>query len=126
VSRTSTAVASKKRMKLEADRLFGKLIRSRGICQAFSFDGIACSMSLQCAHLVPRRYLSVRWDPDNAASLCGAHHVYLTHFPLAHERFCQQLLGAEHFEALKFRAENHRGAPDYPAILERLRREVVV
>jgi hypothetical protein len=121
MSRPTAAVASKKRMKLEADRLFGKLIRSRGICQAFSFDGVSCSMSLQCAHLVPRRYLSVRWSEDNAASLCGAHHAYLTNFPLAHERFCQQLLGAEHFEALKYRAEHHRGSPDYDAVLARLK-----
>jgi len=121
VSRPSAAVASKKRMKLEADRLFGAQVRGRGICQAFGFDGISCSMSLQCAHLVPRRYLSVRWDPDNAASLCGAHHVYLTHFPLAHDRFCRQFLGAEHYEALKFRAEQHHGSPDYEEILYRLK-----
>ena len=121
MSRPSTTVASKKRMKLEADRLFGAAVRARGYCQAAGFDGIACSPGLQCAHIVPRRYLSVRWDLDNAVCLCGAHHYYFTNFRLAEERFNRSHLGSEHYDALKYRAEAHHGAPDYEAVLARLR-----
>jgi hypothetical protein len=108
-------------MKLEADRLFGRIIRSRGVCEAAGFDDVECNGVLQTMHLVSRRYLSVRFDEGNAAAGCGAHHLYLGLHPLAHERFCNGYLGAEHHAQLKIRAELAVGAPDYPAVLERLR-----
>jgi len=108
-------------LKRKADRLFGIQVRARGQCEAAGFDDIDCNGGLQTAHIVRRRYLSVRWDLDNAACLCQAHHVYFTWHPLAEERFHTGYLGAEHFEALKKRAETARGAPDYEAILERLK-----
>jgi hypothetical protein len=118
MKRTKTA------MRAEADRLFSRRVRSRGICQALGFDGLACAGPLQCAHVVRRRYLSVRWDDDNAACLCAAHHVYFTHHHLAEDRFHNQLLSPERFAELKARAEQARGRPDYEAILARLRQEV--
>jgi hypothetical protein len=120
MKRTKTA------MRREADRLFSRRVRSRGICQAMGFDAVACAGPLQCAHVVRRRYLSVRWDDDNAACLCAAHHVYFTHHPIAEDRFHNQLLSPERFSALKRRAEAATGLPDYAAILSRLRQEVVV
>jgi len=109
-------------MRNDADRRFSLIVRARGHCEAGAFDGITCSPMLQCAHLVPRRYLSVRWDFGNAACLCSAHHAYLTHFPLAHQRFCAEFLGEREWEALKSRAELARGAPDYESLLEHLKR----
>jgi len=114
---------TKTSLKRKADRLFGIQVRARGHCEAAGFDDIDCNGGLQTAHIVRRRYLSVRWDLDNAACLCQAHHVYFTWHPLAEERFHTGYLGAEHFEALKKRAETARGAPDYEAILERLKEE---
>lgn len=110
-----------KSYRAECDRLFSLRVRSRGICQAPQFDGIACSQGLQCAHIVKRRYLSVRWDDDNAACLCAAHHAYFTYLPIAEERFHNWLMSPPRFEALKRRAEDHRGAPDYEAVLARLK-----
>ena len=132
------AKPTKKQLRATADKLFSASIRARGKCEAKGFSGgwlkgarvknpltVRCGGALQCAHLVPRRYLSVRWDQDNAACLCAAHHSYFTYFPLEHEQFCKLHLGAEHYEALKLRARVARGAPDYEAILERLRGEVI-
>jgi hypothetical protein len=112
---------TKTKMKHKADRLFSLKVRARGRCEAPGFDSVPCSGFLQTAHLVPRRYLSVRWKEGNAACLCAAHHVYLTYYPLAHERFCRQYLGDDQYEELKYQAEAHTGAPDYPAVLEGLK-----
>jgi hypothetical protein len=112
---------TKTSLRHEADRLFSRRVRSRGICQALSFDAVECAGPLQTAHVVRRRYLSVRWDDDNAACLCAAHHVYFTHHPLAEERFHNQLLSPARFAELKARAEKARGVPDYAEILQRLR-----
>lgn len=111
---------NKTQQRRKADALFSKRIRSRGICQAFAFDGVKCAGVLQCAHIVKRRYLSLRWDDENAACLCQAHHMYFTHAPLAEERFHNGLLGPDRFAELKRRAETAVGAPDYDAILHRL------
>jgi hypothetical protein len=111
----------KKLLRKDADRLFSKRVRARGICEAAGFDDVTCNGNLQTMHLVSRRYLSVRFDEGNAAAGCGAHHVYLTAHPIAHERFCKLYLGAQRFAELKRRAEQAYGAPDYDAILERLR-----
>jgi hypothetical protein len=104
-----------------ADRLFSQLVRSRQRCEAQAFDGINCAGFFQTAHIVRRRYLSVRWDPGNATCLCAAHHVYFTHHPIAEERFHRSYLGPRGLAALKRRAEKANGAPDYDAILEFLR-----
>lgn len=121
MSRPSSVVATKKRMRKSADDLFSKLVRSRGHCEAAGFDMIECNGVLQCAHLVPRMYLSVRWDPSNAACLCAAHHVRFTHWPLEHEQFCIYIRGRTAYEYLKLSARQARGAPDYAAILEGLK-----
>lgn len=113
---------SKTAMKREADTLFSRLVRSRGVCEAaFSPHLSGCSGPLQCAHIVSRRYLSVRWSGDNAIAACSRHHVYYTHHPLEWAVFIGGLIGAEKFEELQQRALAGRGAPDYESVLERLK-----
>ena len=73
----------------EADKLFSQQVRARGICQAAGFR-FECSMQLQCAHIISRRYKAVRWVEENALSLCGAHHIWFTHHPLEWEDFCRR------------------------------------
>jgi hypothetical protein len=111
----------KKLLRKDADRLARKRVLARGVCEAAGFDDVACNGSLQWAHIIRRRYLSVRWDDDAANCLCAAHHVYFTHHPLAEERFHIAYLGEENLQALKRRAESANGPPDYDAILDRLR-----
>lgn len=57
------------------DNLFSKIIRTRdGKC-------LYCGTTenLQCSHVLPRTYLSVRWNLDNAITLCYKHHIYWWH-----------------------------------------------
>lgn len=107
-----------------ADRLFRDLIRARGYCEVAGLDRITCNGNLQTAHLVSRRYLSVRWDQQGAVCACAAHHVYYTHHPLEWDLVCQAMLGPRKWEEFKRRAVDARGAPDYDAVIERLRGEV--
>lgn len=95
-------------------------MRSRGRCEAAGFDGIACNGNLQTMHIVSRRYLSVRWDDDNALAGCAAHHTYFTHDPLAWEEFVLSVLGHDDYYDLKRRARSAQGAPDYDVILRGL------
>ena len=113
------ARSSRTAQRAKADRLFGKIIRSRARCEASWFRPPYCGGVFQTAHIVPRKYLSVRWEYDNAFCLCAAHHVYFTHFPLAWERFRDQKMGDAYF-ALRKRAESAAGPPDYDTILTRL------
>jgi hypothetical protein len=66
----------------QADRIFSRYIRDRdGHCQA-SGEMFPCKGTIQCAHIIPRRYGVIRCDPDNAIALCASHHIYWTHRPL--------------------------------------------
>lgn len=73
-----------------ADALFAEHIREAGECAAFGTK-LVCNGNLQCAHIVSRRYMAVRWSDQNALSLCGAHHTYFTHSPLEWEQFCRDI-----------------------------------
>lgn len=72
-----------------ADELFSNLIRARAIgCWAVGHRR-ECSMSLQCCHIISRRYRGIRWDERNAVAMCGAHHTYFTHHPLEWEDYAK-------------------------------------
>ena len=58
----------------EADKLFSMLIRKRGHCQR-----CLKTENLQCAHVVSRTNKLLRWNPDNALSLCTACHLFWMH-----------------------------------------------
>ena len=125
MSRPSTAVASKKRMRKTADDLCRKLAHARGHCEAAGFDDVECSGRLEWSHIIGRGYMQVRWDDDNYTCCCHAHHFYFTNHDLAADRFHTGYLGAEHFAALRLRAEQQMGNfIDYDAIIERLRTRV--
>ena len=109
-----------------ADDLFRKRIRSRGFCQARGFlPYIRCGGILETSHVMPRRFMSVRWDDENAASICSIHHGWLTDNPHKAIDFHERLLGPERFAALKARAWEANGAPDMDEIIMRLRREEI-
>ena len=73
-----------------ADALYSKLIRSRGWCEGAGYL-IACKGTLQCAHIIRRRYFATRWatNPRNALSLCAAHHFYFTNRELEWRDFLE-------------------------------------
>lgn len=107
--------APAKALRRKADQLFSAIVRARGACES-------CGRTerLQCAHIVPRRYLSVRWIEENALCLCSACHVYYTHFPLEFEAFVLARIGEEPYGQLKREAMQGHGPPPYREIIDRL------
>lgn len=62
-----------KTLKNKADKLFSLIVRSRGYCERCGRE--PGEVTLQCAHILSRKYIATRWDEKNALSLCiGCHH----------------------------------------------------
>src|SRR5690606_19997162 len=57
------------------DKVFSKFIRERD--RSCLYCGK--TENLQCAHIVPRTYLNLRWDERNCITLCYRHHLYWAH-----------------------------------------------
>ena len=70
-----------KPLKKKCDTLFSKQIRSHGKCQFIGLDKVRCSTVLQCAHIVTRGCLHLRYNYQNALCLCSGHHWYYTNHP---------------------------------------------
>jgi hypothetical protein len=99
--------------KMRADQLFSVFIRVRdGTCQAEGEH----QGGLQCAHLIPRRYLSVRWDPANAVALCAGHHTYFTHRPLEWDGWVRERFGPGTYDDLRIKALEG-GRPDLAHVI---------
>lgn len=74
----------------ELDRLAREVVMRR--------DGYKCRMCgatqhLQWCHIYSRRYQSLRWDPDNALTLCAGDHLWQHHNPLDSARVIEALIG---------------------------------
>lgn len=85
--RTSRRRKQRKARLHDADRLFSQYVRGR--------DGWACvrchsPFSPQCAHLISRSYRAIRWNPENATTLCQSCHVFFTHRPLEWIDWCEE------------------------------------
>lgn len=105
-----------KHAKLEADKLFSKLIRTRDrYCQMCGTD-----YDLDCAHIFSRGYFSTRWDPANAVALCSGHHKEFTHRPIEWDDWCIERMGREAWDALRFKARRG-GMPDVGLTITELR-----
>ncbi len=71
----------KSTLKNRADKLFGELIRSRGVCELKGMDNVTCSGQLQTMHIIGRANFALRWDSYNALCGCSGHHFYYTNHP---------------------------------------------
>lgn len=130
-------------LRRKADRLWSKMIRERdGTCQAAGYvrvvaeveyleDGtwivtkktsslVGCNGFLQAAHIVSRRYLSIRWAEDNGLALCAGHHSHFTGHPIEFEDWIIERIGKEEFRELRARGKVRLGPPAYELIIERL------
>lgn len=107
------------RLEIEADRLFGKLVRASGPCWAAETDG-ECLGPTQCAHLFSRRYHATRHDFANARPMCLGHHHWFTEHPLAWAIYCRERLGEDAYHALQQKAI-HGEVPDLADVIARLR-----
>jgi len=97
------------------DKLFSEFIRRRAIktaggcerclvqkydIQKENGDIFPAWKQLQCSHYHGRGIKSVRYDPDNAAGLCGACHLYLGSQPDEHKQFFINRLGEHGYDML--------------------------
>lgn len=109
---------SKRKAKLhDADKLFSQYIRGR--------DGWACvrcgsPLRPQCAHLHSRIYRAIRWNPQNATTLCQGCHVMFTHRPLEWQDWCEARWPGR-LATLKAQALAAHEHPDYEAICAEFR-----
>jgi predicted RNA-binding Zn-ribbon protein involved in translation (DUF1610 family) len=92
------------------DELFSRYIRLRDnyTCQRCGVK----SKNVQCAHFHSRRKQQVRFDPDNACTLCMGDHLYLDSNPLEKVEFFQNRLGQVKFDLLNSRARITFPRPD--------------
>lgn len=106
----------RKTLKKQADTLWSQFVRQRDrVCQSCGHDG--SQWVLQGAHIIGRRYLAVRFDPDNGMALCVRCHLYFTHRGLEWVDF----VGEERWFELKAKAQAPHPRPDYEAIIADLK-----
>jgi 5-methylcytosine-specific restriction endonuclease McrA len=117
----------KKHAKKEADRLFALAVKQRDgyICQA-------CGKTrenavIECAHVVGRGELSIRFNLDNAMALCkGCHYAYTkseANWRAWLERNRPGL--RERLYAIGVQAQHDGWQPDYAEIIASLRSQAV-
>jgi|TARA_Y100000296_G_C4975326_1_gene157940 hypothetical protein len=79
----------------KATRLHAQIIRALGFCQS-----CGSSHSLQCAHIVSRKYARTRTSLDNAFCLCASCHRRFTDNPVEFGKFTLEQLGVTAYDAL--------------------------
>jgi len=101
------------------DKLFSEYIRRRAISRGHGCERCGhwkvSYKDLQCAHMFGRAKKSTRWDPDNAAGLCGGCHMYLDSQAEEKVQWFKKLLGAVAYQHLMIRARTPQ-KPDENAI----------
>ena len=110
----------KQRAEARCDDLYSEYIRKRAMmlasgcqrCHSPRFDIQKDDSSIfpawkqiDCAHCHGRGSHTVRWDPRNAAGICGGCHRYIDAQIAAKEELFRRLLGDEEYERLYILAE---------------------
>jgi len=88
---------SKRQLIKKLDILFSKIVREGKGC-------LRCGKktNLHCAHIFSRRYMTTRWNLDNAIPLCYACHIFWCHRnPIEFTIFVTKILGEEKLEELR-------------------------
>lgn len=80
------------------DRLWQIKVTASGICSICGKHGT------EGHHILKRRYLSVRWLPDNGRCLCRECHVWAENNPQAYEDLIVEEIGVEAYQALREKA----------------------
>lgn len=88
-----------------ADAAFSDCVRERANwtcerCEKVYPEG-AKRAGLHCSHHFGRRHKSVRFDPDNAASLCFSCHNEVGENPLLHVQWFRERLGLQRYMRLQ-------------------------
>lgn len=98
---------SPKTLKNKADRLWGLIIRSEGVCRRCGKQ--PPEVSLQAAHILSRRYTATRWDLRNGLPLCMGDHHWGHNYPLEWEVFVNEQIGEALHQELKDLALGYTG-----------------
>lgn len=109
-------MTTRKTLIAKADALCSKYVRSRGFCER-------CGSSngrMEWAHILPRHYLKVRWDPRDAWCLCSGCHRYVDGLFAAKNALMLDTIGQEVFDELWETARSTRVKVDLPAVIEQL------
>ena len=102
----------------KADRLFSLQIRAYGECEAAGYQ-IECSSTLQCCHIISRRYAWTRTYEANAVCMCAAHHLFFTSRPVEWGQWVLDNRGEDVYEKIRERSLR-REKFDWAAEVERL------
>lgn len=71
-----------KQAKTACSRMWSKLIRRKGYCEAKGILAGECTEQLQAAHILPRsRATRVAFHPGNGLCLCSKHHIMIDRNP---------------------------------------------
>jgi hypothetical protein len=100
-----------------ADQLWSEAIKARdGGC---IIANEKCFGRLEADHLIPRSYAATRWLLEIGATLCLAHHKYVTEHPLEHEELAVQIIGEKRYADLRQLALTYE-REDPEAVIARL------
>ena len=115
--KTSKRRKSRLALRKECDRRFAVAVKER--------DGWACRAcgsihSIQCAHLVSRRYHATRWSMSNAVALCARCHMKYTYDPLAWDDWVADRFGDAIYAELRRVARQGVSHVDYEDVLKSL------
>jgi hypothetical protein len=113
--------ATKHRSLVKAcDKLWGELVRAKGVCVIQWFDcSHQCGGPLQAMHGLSRRYHGTRWDIANGFCGCRSGHMRYTKEPMAWTRWLIERWGLVGYDAMWAKAQ--AGKPkDMNAVLAAL------
>ena len=79
----------------KATRLHALIVRDAGRCLKCDTD-----YTLQCAHIISRKYSRTRTDLDNAFCLCASCHMYFTDNPVEFGQFTIDQIGESNYDLL--------------------------
>lgn len=68
-------MAKRNKLIKKLDKAFSKFVRERD--KRCLYCGT--TKNLQCAHIVPKTCLNLKWDERNCISLCYRHHIFWAH-----------------------------------------------
>ena len=99
----------------KATQLHARLTRERGSCQ-----NCGTTQSLQCAHIISRKYSNTRTDLDNALCLCASCHMRFTDNQIDFAEFVIGIVGESRYAELRKKAYSTNKV-DWDAEWERLK-----
>jgi hypothetical protein len=79
----------------KATKLHALIVRDHGSCEHCGH-----SDSLQCAHIISRKYSQTRTDLANAFCLCASCHMYFTDNPVDFGHFVISQIGEDTYQSL--------------------------